>query len=84
LGENLIILLRVLIHAIAVAVGIIVSILAIVAIILALGGTGGFTADPPPDQPGYLAAVLVIMVWAVIEGGLYFGWTRLIRAIDAL
>jgi hypothetical protein len=52
-------------------------------IVVALWGTGGFTADPPPEQPGYFAATISVVIWIAAEALLYLGWRRLIRALDA-
>ena len=81
--DELALLLRLLTHAIALAIGLCISVLGIGVIVVALWGTGAFTADPPPEQPGYLAAFVTGVLWIGAEALLYLGWRRLIRALDA-
>jgi hypothetical protein len=81
--DELFLILRILSHVAAVVLGISISLLAIGVIVVALWGTGAFTTAPPPQQPGYLAALITAVLWFGAEALLYVGWKRLVRVLDA-
>jgi hypothetical protein len=81
--DELALALRLLTHVFAVILGLSISLVAIGVIVVALWGTGAFTVDPPPEQPGYLAAVVTALFWVGAEAFLYVGWKRVIRALHA-
>jgi hypothetical protein len=53
-------------------------------IVVGLLGTGGFTADPLPDHPNWLAAAVVLLIALALESFVLWTWRRLVRAVDAL
>jgi hypothetical protein len=40
------------------------------AAVIAVGGTGGFTSDLPPEHPAWLGLALALGMWAVLQWGL--------------
>ena len=38
--------------------------------LIAVGGTGGFTSDPPPEHPAWVGLILCLGLWAVLQWGL--------------
>ena len=70
-------------HAFALILALCISVVALGVIVVALWGTGAFTTSPPPEEPGYLAAVVTGGLWIGTEALLYLGWRRLIRALNA-
>jgi hypothetical protein len=75
--------LRLLVHTAAVILGIGVTLLGLAAITIALFGTGGFTADPPPNHPNLIAALGVVVLCVVLECALYWTWRKLVGVLDA-
>ncbi len=80
--DDLILMMRILAHVLAVVLGICISLLAFGVIVVALWGTGAFTTALPPEQPGYLVALTTAILWFGAEVVLYLGWKRLVRALD--
>ena len=62
--------------------GIIVAFVGLLGVLIALAGTGGFTADLPPDHPRILAAIICASICLALIGGLYWLTRALVRAVD--
>jgi hypothetical protein len=75
--------LRLLVHVAAFIVGLSIALLSTVAIIVGLFGTGGFTADPPPAHPNFLAAAVVVAICVFLESLLIWGWRKVVQFLDA-
>ena len=75
--------LRLLTHATAAVLALLVAFISVVAAIVALFGTGGFTADPPTDHPNVLAASIVVVVCILLESLLHWGWRKVVHILDA-
>jgi hypothetical protein len=74
---------RLLFHLIAAISALAICLFAAFGAMIALDGTGGFTADPPPDHPSYLGAALALLICVALEVLLYLAWRALIRAMDS-
>ena len=76
--------LRFLAHVIALGLSLGLLVVASLIIVVGIWGTGGFTADPPPDRPEYLGVVLVLAFWAAFQALIVWSWRQAVRALDRL
>jgi hypothetical protein len=76
--------LRLAAHAVAALAGLIIAFGGIAAVLIALGGTGGFTADPPPEHPLILNAVIVTAIAIALESCVLLLWRAAVRFIDSI
>jgi hypothetical protein len=51
-------------------------------VLIALGGTGAFTADPPPDHPRVFAAIICVVICVALIGGIYCLTRIAVRLVD--
>lgn len=75
--------LRLAVHGIGTIIALIIALIGIAAILIALGGTGGFTSDPPPEHPRLVSAAVAASVGVLLEVFVSWLWRKAIRLIDA-
>jgi len=74
--------LRLIIHATAALLALVVALIGVAIIVVALFGTGAFTADPPPDHPNFLAAGIVVIICTAVESSFFWAWRGLVRMVN--
>ena len=74
--------LRSLISLIAVTAGAVIGLLGLFGTLTALGGTGGFTAAPPPAHPRIVAAIIFAAIGVALLGGVFALARFLLKTVD--
>ena len=74
--------LRSFVKVIGAVAGLIIAALGLFGVLIALGGTGGLTADPPPDHPKILSAIICALITLALIACLYWLSRVLVRAVD--
>jgi hypothetical protein len=70
------------IHALTGAATLVLAAGFVIAGIIAVGGTGGFTSDQPPEHSAWIALAVILGLWAVFQSCLVRTHFYLLAALD--